>query len=358
MEKQYKKYFLASNSCEGFISHFADCYSKEDGWYAVIIKGGAGSGKSSLMRYMASYAESRGLSVELCPCSSDPKSLDAVIIPQIKLVFLDGTNPHTVEPQYAGVREEIVNTGDFWDTAKLLKTKEQIVTLSDQNKKLQRAVSGYMRAAHSLFSHNLKLAQGFTDTAKAETYAAKLANRYIPINKKSRGKEDIRFLSGITPEGVVSYPKTATSFYENIIVVSDKYWSASSAIMKRIHDIALLRGVDIVTVKNPFLPSQIIDHILIPSLSVAFVTEYDYIRFETDARRIHSRRFYDVSVLKGVRNKLLFNKRMINELLTAACETSKNAKFVHDCLEKYYVDAMNFKALSEFAPKIAKKYIG
>ena len=358
MEKQYKKCFLAANSCEGFISHFADSYSIKDGWYAVIIKGGAGSGKSSLMRYMASYAESRGLSVELCPCSSDPKSLDAVIIPQIKLVFLDGTNPHAVEPQYAGVCEEIVNSGDFWNTEKLLKSREQIITLTDQNKKLQRAVSGYMKAAHSLFSHNLKLAQGFTNIQKAENCAAKLANRYIPINKKTRGKEDIRFLTGITPEGIVSYPKTVTSFYENIIVVSDKYWSASSAIMKRIRDIALLRGVDIVTVKNPFLPSQIIDHILIPSLSVAFVTEYDFIHFETNARRIHSRRFYDISALKEVRNKLLFNKRMINELLLVACENSKNAKFVHDCIEKYYVDAMNFKALSELAPKIAKKYIG
>ena len=358
MEKQYKKYFLAANSCEGFVSHFTDCFSYEDGWRAIIIKGGPGSGKSSFMKYMVSFAEKKGYSAELSPCSSDPQSLDGVIIRDIKTVFLDGTAPHIVEPVYPGACEEIVNLGQFWDSQRLFDKRDEIVLLTKENKKLQKAVSGYMAVVGKLMTDNLNLTQGFTDIKKAENYGAKLANRYIPINKSSAGREEIRFLSGITPKGIVSYPKTVTRFYKNIVVIADKYWAASSVILKRIRDIALARGFSIINVKNAFLPSRITDHILIPELSLAFVTESEFIHFETDERRIHSRRFCDACGMREVKNKLLFNKRIIRELLDVACENSKNAKFVHDVLEKYYVDAMDFKALSEFAPEIAKKYIG
>ena len=120
MEKQFKKYFLGANSCEGFVAHFADCYSPESGWHAYIIKGGPGTGKSSFMKYMVSRAEECGFSPELCICSSDPQSLDGIIIGELKVVFLDGTAPHIVEPRLPGVCESIINLGAFWDEKKLI----------------------------------------------------------------------------------------------------------------------------------------------------------------------------------------------------------------------------------------------
>ena len=84
------KYFLAANSAEGFVSHFGDCYNPYDGWRAYIIKGGPGTGKSSFMKCVVVKAVDKGYSVELCPCSSDPDSLDGVIIKDIKLLSEGG----------------------------------------------------------------------------------------------------------------------------------------------------------------------------------------------------------------------------------------------------------------------------
>ena len=115
MDKNSKTYFLAANSAEGFVSHFGDCYDEYDGWRVYIIKGGPGSGKSSLMKKIASRARIKGLDVTVCPCSSDPDSLDGVVIEDIKTVILDGTAPHTLEPKLAGVCENIINLCDNWD---------------------------------------------------------------------------------------------------------------------------------------------------------------------------------------------------------------------------------------------------
>ena len=59
--KKTLKYFLAANSCQGFVSHFADCYNEKDGWRCYIIKGGPGTGKSSFMKKVAQKAEDTDL---------------------------------------------------------------------------------------------------------------------------------------------------------------------------------------------------------------------------------------------------------------------------------------------------------
>ena len=95
-------FFLAANSAQGFFSLFNELYEPDEGWKAYIIKGGPGTGKSGLMRKIAQAAEDRGYTVERIICSSDPDSLDAVIIPEKKICFADGTAPHVMEARYPG----------------------------------------------------------------------------------------------------------------------------------------------------------------------------------------------------------------------------------------------------------------
>lgn len=87
-------FFLGANSPTGFVSQFSKVYNLTDGWRVYIIKGGPGTGKSSLMKKIAAAAQNIGLSTQLCYCSSDPKSLDAVIIPERLFMIADGTAPH------------------------------------------------------------------------------------------------------------------------------------------------------------------------------------------------------------------------------------------------------------------------
>ncbi len=357
MKSVFSKYFLAANSSEGFISYFSDSFDVFDGWRAYIIKGGPGTGKSSFMKYVAVKAVDKEYSVELCPCSSDPDSLDAVIIRDIKTVVLDGTAPHIVEPKYPGACEEIINLGQFWDGGELYRRADEIINVTNSNKKLHSTAAAYLSAAGELIYDNLKQSQRFTSIKKAEQFALKITARVIPKNKNHTPHEWVRFLSGITPKGIVSFTDTIEKFYKNIIVIEDKFGGTSGAIMDTVRKVALSKGYEIITLKNPFLPSKLIDHILIPELSLAFVREYEYMRFDESHRRIHARRFNDVNLMRSVRGRLTFNRRIIRELLLGAIKTLSQAKQVHDQMEQFYIDTMNFNELTLFIEKKAEKIL-
>ncbi len=357
MKNEFSKYFLAANSSEGFVSHFSGCYDAFDGWRAYIIKGGPGTGKSSFMKYIVAKAQERGYDIELCPCSSDPNSLDGVIIKEIKTVILDGTSPHVVEPYYPGVCEEIINLGKFWRSEGLRAKAEDILSVTDKNKKLHKRAAAYISAAGELIYDNFKLSKQFTNLKKAEQLGAKMASKVIPKSKNQAPREWVRFLGGITPKGVIAYSGTIDKFYKNVIVVDDKYGAASNEIMTAVRRVALTRGYEIITLKNPFLPSKIIDHILIPELSLAFVREYEYMHFGEQHRRIHARRFTEVDLMRNVRGRCVFNRRTARELLLGAAQTLAEAKQTHDRLEKYYIDAMDFQALTRFAEQKANEIL-
>lgn len=357
MDNFKNKYFLAANSCEGFYSAFKDCYKPDGEWRVYIIKGGPGTGKSSFMKYFALKAAEKGHSPILCPCSSDPNSLDAVILTDKKLVIMDGTAPHTVDPSYPGVCESILNFGDFWADAEFKKHSSEIIESTVYNKALHKTASRYLQAAGKLMRDSYKTALACTDTDKCEDYAEKLCRKYIP-KKGGTGFEWIRFIEGITPLGVISYSDTLINSVSNTVIIDDDYGSASNIIINRVREHAIACGYEIITLKNPFLPSEITDHVIIPELSIAFATENSYMHFKTDSRRIHARRFVSNKKLHLSRERMKFNKKAFRQLLLAAAETLSRAKSIHDKLESYYISAMNFEKLTEFAEKFTKEQLG
>ena len=349
-----KKYFLGTNSAEGFISSFGESYDPNSGWKAYIIKGGPGTGKSSFMKKIAKSAKEKGHEIILCPCSSDPDSLDALILPDKKTVIMDGTSPHTVDPKYPGVCEEILNFGEFWKTD-ALNQKDEIICVTDKNKQLHKIASSYMKAAGQLIHNNLKIAAVCTDQQKVLHVADNLCRKYIP---KSCGTpfEWTRYLTSITPKGFVFLGENG-GLTENNVIIEDKYSFSANLILNKIRDYALTNGYEIITVKNGFLPSVITDGVIIPKLNISFLTENQYTKINLPISRIHSRRFTEISVLSRNRERLKFNKKAIDLLLTSTADTLKEAKNIHDILEGYYISAMDFDKLNLFTEKFAEKIL-
>ncbi len=352
--ENFKKYFLGANSSEKFVSHFGDCYLAEQGYNVYIIKGGPGTGKSSLLKRIGSKALDKGLKADLCPCSSDPDSLDGLILPQLKTVLLDGTAPHVVEPKYPGVCEEIVNLGQFWDSEKLKNNKEKIMLFSAENKLYHKKASAYLSALGVIIRENLALQQSAADIKKITAFTEALCKKHLKA-KGFYGFEQVRFLSAVTPKGVVSYPKTIEDSCENLVIIRDNKGFISSLICEIFRKNALDKGYDIISYKSPFLPSSIYEHIVIPELSLAVVTENSYISYSSAIRRIHSRRFTDNNVLSRFKNHLLFNKKMGTELLKGAVATLSLAKISHDKLESFYVDAMDFSKAEKLTLSLEEK---
>ncbi|MBO5211374.1 MAG: ATPase [Clostridia bacterium] len=348
MKENIRKYFLAANSCRGFVSEFLSNCSND--YKTYIIKGGPGTGKSSFMKKVAAFAEAKGEAVIYCPCSSDPQSLDGIICEKSKIIIVDGTAPHTVDPVYPAVAQEILNFGEFWDSEKF-KNKADIIEITNCNKALHKTAARYITAAGEMLYDNFKTATACTDTKKCKAFAEKLCKNIF--NKTNRTpKETVRFIGGITPNGFVAFPNTPT---QNLIIISDDFFAVSSYILNIIRKNALASGYDIITLKSPFFP-ELIDHIIIPELDFAIVSENRFINFENEQRRIHARRFYDSRLLHQSKNRIKFNKRLAAELLDSAYFTLGEAKKVHDELEKHYINAMDFEKLNNFTDMFCKKH--
>ncbi|MCT4593371.1 MAG: ATPase [Anaeromicrobium sp.] len=88
-----KRVFPGGNTGDGFYSyydHIIDASSNRK----YVIKGGPGVGKSSFMKKIGYEMVDLGYDVEFHQCSSDNNSLDGLVIPKLKVAFLDGTAPH------------------------------------------------------------------------------------------------------------------------------------------------------------------------------------------------------------------------------------------------------------------------
>ena len=264
---------------------------------------------------------------------------------------------HVVEPKYPGVCEQILNFGEFWRSEQFEGKAAEILEVTEYNRRLHRTASRYMNAAGQLINDNFKLADSCTDKGKLSRFADALCRRYIP-KKGDDGREWVRFIEGITPLGVVAYTGTVSAMAGTVIPISDEFGSVSRVIMAAVRDYALTAGYEIITLKSPFLPDLFIDHVIIPELSLAFVRENGRLRFETDERRIHARRFVNSKQLHLSRKRIHFNQKAAGQLLLSAAHTLNEAKQAHDKMEAYYIDAMDFGGGTRFATEFCEKIFG
>lgn len=119
------QFFLGANSASGFSSLYDQWVDQAKMQAFYTIKGGAGCGKSTLMRRVADDMEKAGYSVEYICCSGDPDSLDGVYFPEKGAALMDGTSPHVMDPAYTGATGHYVDLGAGYDRTALFAMREK-----------------------------------------------------------------------------------------------------------------------------------------------------------------------------------------------------------------------------------------
>lgn len=339
------KFFLGANSDKGFVSYFNELQDFDDFLQLVILKGGPGSGKSSLMKKIYKHAQSLGHSVEAINCASDPSSLDAFIDYTQGFAMADGTAPHSFDPYLPGVKEHILYTGDFWNTDMLLKNKNEIQKLNEEISDCHKNATAYIRSAASLIKENMSIAQKAINKKDLSEFSdmlsSILANGSTPREKK-------RLLSAVTC-GRVEFFKDSLSHYAQKIYLLDDPWGASShEILSRLRADALKRGLKIISCPCSVIPERL-EHIIIPSEKIAVSVKNPF--HNTQKAYVEAGGFYyDFN-----KEDAISRQKNAQKLIENAAECVLKAKVLHDELEKYYVDAMDFAPLEDIAQKIIKK---
>ncbi|MBO5248766.1 MAG: hypothetical protein J6B54_05735 [Clostridia bacterium] len=339
--------FLAANSGEGFFSLYSSFLNDNQ---TIVIKGGPGSGKSGLMKKIASKAVKKGYFVEYCYCSSDAESLDAIRIPQRKLCVVDGTPPHTIEPKFPGAKDEIVYTGQFWDNRKLRNSITEIQDISQKITECFARAYRYLAAAGNAVDEVKAAVLPNTDKERISSFAEDLWKRHSRVRK---GESVIypRFLSGITPQGLKINRDTIYTLAEKVYVLDDPY-RISSLFLEAILNKASEAGQEIYVFYDPLCPS-VPQHVAFPEEGIAFVTSNKIHSFEPqNAYKIHLNRFLTLG--DATKERCRRAERLILACLNEAKASLKEEKALHDDLEEFYVEAMDFKKLNAYTAKLVK----
>ena len=347
-------FFFGANNKYGYCSLYKELYSPYIEGRHLILKGGPGTGKSTLMKRVADTLEKNGYYVERGFCSADPNSLDIVLAPEINFSILDGTAPHTIAPTLPGVTEHIVDLSVAWNKSLLQSHTKEIAELSKANSFQHKKCTDFLKVASQFEKESASLCLTFVDEEKLQRYAKRLANRIISERKcVEKGKVNKRFLSAISPYGITVQYETIVALSEKIITIEDEFGVVAPFITEYVSNFAILNGYDVYQCFCPLFPTSKIDHIIIPELKISLFTENSYhYSIDDGEKTIHASRFYIKEKYNANKEKLSLQKKAKNELINEAVKKMNSAKNIHDKLEEYYIHATDFEIVNNVSEQI------
>ena len=361
MNGNIKEVFPGGNTSRGFYSYY-DHIIGADACRIMVIKGGPGVGKSSLMRKIAEQMVEKGFDAELHHCSSDNNSLDGVVFPQIKVALIDGTSPHIVDPRNPGAVDEIIHLGDYWNEAGIRRYKAEIITINRKVGRLFVRAYHFLKAAMAVHEDLESMVGEGLDYGKANCAADTLIREVIGDRPVAARTGAIRklFASAITPDGFRHHLETILASPERIYWITGEAGAGKATLLEKLAGRAAESGLNCEAYYCAFDPLKL-EHLVIPALKVALTTAVEPHQVEIDPDKCISVRMdacLDPKMLRQIEPAVSADKRLIGQLFENAFECLHAAKDAHDEMEQYYIPNMDFTAIGELGERTLKRILG
>ncbi len=347
----FSSFFLGANSSQGFHSFYDELIDLHDAKSVYILKGGPGSGKSSLMKVLARKADELNISYEKIYCSSDPDSLDGVVFPTLKTAVCDGTAPHIVEPNFPLAVERYINLGEFADIAGIQDKKNDIIKVKEHYSTFFPRAYRMTACAGKIDDELFDKALGALSIDRLRKKAKGIISREV-MGKGSGATFKRRFSEAISPKGYMSLLSDKPLDISHTFIIEDSY-GLSHFLLSSIKDACLASDYGCTGVYSPLKPTQLV-HLYIPELSLAFITSSRDIPITGEHyRKIRLDWAVESSLSPLEKTKLRKLRKMRTGFLDEACDILREAKLVHDELEELYNPHIDFDALYSFSEKLA-----
>ncbi|MBR7161459.1 MAG: hypothetical protein IKD07_03500 [Clostridia bacterium] len=333
-----EKYFAAANTEAGFFSLFDEVFSPERLRHIYILKGGPGTGKSTLMKKIGSAAEERGYDVEYVYCASDPNSLDGVVISSLSVAVLDGTAPHVTDPVYPGVSEHIVNLEEAFDCKALEEKRDDIQALIRAKKEAYRTAYRFLCAAGSLEKERDALTVPFFLREKAEAAVGRLLASFRHTRK---GEQKQRYISAVSCNGVQTLD-TLHLRAKKIFAVTDKY-GLGYYFMNTLYEAVSAEKLAATVCASPLIRTRK-EAILLEGEDVLFILSDEKAAEKAD-KIINCMRFIRKDAVSERKGRLRFLGKCKDAVLEGAIASLGEAGGFHKKTEKIYSACVNFSKI-------------
>ena len=262
------------------------------------------------------------------------------------------TPAHVVEPKYPGVVEHYLNLGDCYDRSALAPLRKEIMgCMSGYKDCYQRAYRCLEASAQIAADMRASLVTPAVKAAAARR-AKGILSRELKKLGGGPGTVTRRFLSGVTHQGQLCLFETADALCKRIYELSDTY-GLGHLILTPLLEGAVAAGYDVIACPSPMDPSRL-EHLLIPALSLAFITSAPALPYAKHPyRRIRMDAMADETALRLGKARLRFSRKVSAALIAEAVESLAEAKVMHDQLEALYNPYVDFDQVTAAADRTA-----
>lgn len=348
--------FPGGNTSKGFYSFYRYILGQEEARRIICIKGGPGTGKSSLMKKIGAYFNEKGYDIEYHHCSSDNNSLDGVVIKGLNVAILDGTAPHVVDPVNPGAVDEILNMGDCWNEEGFKKYRKNIIDTNKEIGKTFKRAYRFFAAAKAVHDDWSNYNSEALNPAKLNKLKEELKDKIFTTPIGGYGTERHLFATAFTPAGIVTFVEGIVSGYEKVYVLNGGPGTGKSDVLDFISKEALKRGLDVQFFHDPLIPERI-EHIFIPKLSTAIITSNELNKTKFEGNQIYMDNLLNSYSISKNREEIKFDMEMFYELLDKGLKTIASAKALHDHLETYFIPNMDFDKINKVTEKVINKLL-
>lgn len=352
--------FPGNNSSQGFFSYFSYILPPAKARRIYCLKGGPGVGKSTFLKRIGERMALEGFHLEYMHCASDPDSLDCLVIPALGVALIDGTAPHVTDPVYPAAVDEIINLGEYWNAEAIRQNHDEIIRINADIKRQYKHAYQYLAAAKCLMDDILETLESATDKAGPLLQAQRIIDSELEkVAVTGRlGKTRRLFASAITPSGVVNHLESLANSADKVYSIRSLWGVGVNEMLKKVTDEAIFRGLDVELYYSPLTPETRIEHVLIPELKLAFISEKD--GFELKGRRqtiLDLTQYTDPALTEPQKDATEFNSKTFDTLLGEALKALAQTKKLHDELEGHYIPHMDFERVQQKEEEICEQIL-
>ena len=338
-------YFLGGASPAGFETSF---WSEHTAFYGFYLKGGPGTGKSTLLKKIAAAFPEEPVSVY--HCASDPQSLDAVVLESRGVYIADATAPQEAGTPLPCVTGELVDLAAGLHSELLQESAGEIRSSYRENCSLhQQARKGFAGIA-AMEAQVDAVGTAALDAEKLCGFAERLAGRLLPKRQAQQGKLLFRQRIAVTPKGRLAFLPPE----HDLILLRDSVGTASAALLRQLADAAAVRGLRCEVTRSLTLPERPPVLVCLPEQKLTVAAEHALPADPavSPVSVIRMQRFYHSEMLRRHRTLLRFCKKTAESAEMRTAELLAEALRVHDALEAYYIRALHQPFLDRTAAEL------
>lgn len=357
------RFFAASNTKDGFVSYFDEIFGENECDRIYILKGGPGCGKSTFMKKLGKAAKEKGYSCEYFHCSSDPESLDGIIIKDKRIAVIDGTSPHAAEPKLSGVREIIIDLGASWNTDKLYENKELLQKLSTQKQKYYKDAYGCLYSKNVMDGLVYNLVFPHIHFDKLDKSVQRMSKNILKFkHKNTEHGEKIRITEALSSLGKIRL-FTFENKADTCIFLKEPFCGCrlSHLFLKGVYDFAKSSGTQIYVSFKADKKGEL-NALYFPDMkiSLSLYDEDEALKCDRNLKKcriINCARFIDLKALSHTKPLRRFYSKLSENMEKQALEYFSAAGKAHADTEKIYRQCTNYTTVENITNEYINKIL-